>query len=354
MKTIVANLPAILLSPPEISKESQLRNWFSLTHADPVTDLLTDILWDREVAPESWAAARLSSAAYIYREKGTDWKVVAKFHAVKTGKDAIHHAERELRQTQQAWKYLGCDQEIRSVKPLGSWDGALFLEFVEGLTLEDKISVRRSQPGELNLTIKVVGKLLSKLHMIDIQPKATPDFGQAADYAHRLIDNLAKYGVLQNHPIVQTELGYFVEKWATNPMMWDYEQVQNHGDATTSNFIFPSDGGVVAIDWERSEIGDQAADLGRLMAEITHSVNQHGGNFAEGLAFANDLAAAYCNQLSSNWNAESLMYRARFYQATSTLRIARNGWLSLLDRLALVLHAFALLSNYIDQPYRPT
>jgi len=344
MKTIMANSPVILLAPPDISKESQLRNWFSLSHPDPVTDLLTNVLWDREVAPESWVAARLSPAAYIYRESGTGWKVVAKFHAAKTGKDAIHHAEREHRLTQQAWKYLGCDQEFRSVQPLGLWDGALFLEFVEGFTLENNIAVRRSQPGELNFTIKAVGNFLSKLHMTSIQQKSTPDFGGAADYAHRLIDNLAKYGVLQNHPSVQNGLGYLIEKWATDPIMWDYQQTQNHGDATTSNFIFPPDGGVVAIDWERSEIGDPAGDLGRLMAEITHSVNQRGGNFAEGLAFANDLAAAYCNQLSSNWNAESLVYRVRFYQATSTLRIARNGWLSRLDRLALVLQAFALLS----------
>ena len=49
--------------------------------------------------------------------------------------------------------------------------------------------------------------------------------------------------------------------------------------------------------------------------------------------------------LNSNWNTELLVYRARFYQATSTLRIARNGWLSRLDRLALILQAFALLSK---------
>jgi aminoglycoside phosphotransferase (APT) family kinase protein len=101
----------------------------------------------------------------------------------------------------------------------------------------------------------------------------------------------------------------------------------------------------VAIDWERSGTADPASDLGRLMAEVVHSVNQHGGDFTEGLAFANDLAAAYYNEPSSNWNRESLEHRARFYQATSTLRIARNGWLSRLDRLALVLQAFALLSK---------
>ena len=121
--------------------------------------------------------------------------------------------------------------------------------------------------------------------------------------------------------------------------MWDYQSTQNHWDATTSNFIFPPEGGIVATDWERSEKADFAADLGRLMAEITHSVNQHGGVFAE------HLAAVYCSELLSHWEKDSLLFRAKFYQATSTLCIARNGWLSRQDRLALVLQAFALLSK---------
>ena len=100
----------------------------------------------------------------------------------------------------------------------------------------------------------------------------------------------------------------------------------------------------MAIDWDCSEAADPAADLGRLMAELTHSVNQYGGNFTEGLDISNALAAAYCNQMSSNWDTESLVYRARFYQAIGTLRIARNNRLSRQDRLALVLRAFALLS----------
>jgi hypothetical protein len=81
-----------------------------------------------------------------------------------------------------------------------------------------------------------------------------------------------------------------------------------------------------------------------LIAEIIHSVNQNGGDFTEGLAFSNHSIAAYCSEVSSKWESESLMYRVRFYQATSSLRIARNGWLSRMDRMALVIHAIALLS----------
>jgi hypothetical protein len=40
-----------------------------------------------------------------------------------------------------------------------------------------------------------------------------------------------------------------------------------------------------------------------------------------------------------------LIERARFYQASSTLRIARNGWLSRLERSALVVEGMALLDS---------
>ena len=101
----------------------------------------------------------------------------------------------------------------------------------------------------------------------------------------------------------------------------------------------------MAIDWERSEFADPAADLGRLMAEITHSVNQHGGNFSGGQTFAQQLAKTYCDFLPTTWNPVALLHRAQFYQATSTLRIARNGWLSHQDRFELILQAFAWLSS---------
>jgi|APSaa5957512576_1039674.scaffolds.fasta_scaffold11457_2 thiamine kinase-like enzyme len=345
MNTISLDSPTTLFSPPAIPEDNQAGSWFSLPASDPITDYITASFLDEELASDSWQAARLSRSAYVYRERATGWKVVAKFHALKTGKDATHHAEREYRLTQQAWKYSGSDQELKAAQPLGLWNGILFLGFIEGLTLEDKIAIRRSQPGELRGALEASAVFLAKLHGNGSKPKSTLDFSQAADYAYKLVDNLAKHGVLKKHPSVQNGLGSLIEKWIGDPLMWDYKATQIHGDATSSNFIFPPEGGVVAIDWERSEKADPASDLGRLMAEITHSVNQHGGDFAEGNVFANYLATAYCNELHSHWEKESLLYRARFYQATSTLRIARNGWLSRQDRLALVLQAFALLSK---------
>ena len=110
-------------------------------------------------------------------------------------------------------------------------------------------------------------------------------------------------------------------------------------------FIFPWEGGVVAIDWERAKFADPASDLGRMMAEISHSIKQHGGSAVEAQPFVFSLAQAYCQALSGDWDKNALLDRARFYQALSTARIARNGWVSRLDRTALVAQAMALLSG---------
>ena len=344
MNSVFIDSSKTLVTPPTVPDENS-RGWFSIPSTDPLTEHIAAILWNQEITPKNWQAARLSRAGYIYREKETDWKIITKFYAPKTGKDALRHSEREYQRTRQAREWLNSDQEFRSVEPLGVWSGVLFLEFINGLTLEDKIAIRRSQPGELFHSLENAGKLLSKLHTYKIQQKSAPDFGPAADYTHKIIDNLAKYGVLQNHPTVQRGLSLAIEKQATGRLMWDFPLTLSHGDATTTNLIFPPDGGAVAIDWERSEFADPASDLGRLMAEVTHSVNKYGGNYSEGVYLANVLAIAYCKEANLNWKTDSLVHRARFYQAASTLRIARNGWLTRKDRLDLVLQAFALFSQ---------
>ena len=334
-----------LLSPPQISKGELTRDWFSLEQTDLVIEHIEAAFWDQEITPANWLVARLSPAVYVYREEATGWKIIAKFHVPKTGKDAIYHAEREFGVTQRAWEYLSSDRNCRSVQPVASQKGVLFLEYVEGFTLEDQIAIRRSQPGKLFHSLEAIGKLMSKLHTESSEKKSGIDFGSAVTYAYKVLDNLVKYGVLQNHPSVQEGMQCLIERWKNDQEMWDCRIALNHGDATSSNFVFPREGGVIAIDWERSEFADPAADVGRLMAEVTHAINQHGGDFSEGHIYAQEFGEAYCRFLPEKWDRKALLNRAKFYEAISTLRIARNGWLSRKDRLALVLQGFALLSR---------
>ena len=62
------------------------------------------------------------------------------------------------------------------------------------------------------------------------------------------------------------------------------------------------------------------------------------------VALSDLLTEAYERSLTGDGDMGKVIERARFYQASSTLRIARNGWVSRLDRTGMVARAMALLS----------
>jgi len=332
------------LEPPADVPEVQRGNWFALPAGDPVAEYLGANLWDRPEEPDRWEAARLSQAVYVYRERLTGWATAAKFYAVKTGTSAEKHARREAEAARQAWAAGLAEGEARAIRPLAVWRGVLFLEYVDGLSLEDVIAVRRSRPGTLVPCLEGAARILATLHARGTSPHARPDFEAAAHRALEYVDTLSKHGVLEDDPVAAAGLARAIDRWAARPMMQDFVPTLTHGDATTSNFVFPWAGGIVILDWERLEVSDPAADLGRLKAEVSHSVTQHGGSVAEAEPFVQCLVEAYTESLPAGGDAAALLGRARFYRAASTLRIARNGWIPRLDRTVLVAQALALLA----------
>jgi aminoglycoside phosphotransferase (APT) family kinase protein len=306
---------------------------------------IEETLWDQPGDPTSWETARLSQAAYIYREVSSRWGIVAKFYQVKAGSAANKHAAREFDRIRQAKATGAADGGARVVEPLALWRGVLFLEYVEGLRLEDVIAIRQSQPGRLTDSLEQAAQFLSRLHVHGVQAGANPDFESSVAYTHDVVDQLSRYGVLQDYPIARDGLTRLIDHWAANPPMQEFVPTLTHGDTTTTNFIFPGRDTVVVVDWERLRVGDPAFDLGRLMAEITHSINQHGGGVAEAEPFVRRMVDTYRHALPPSWDGDAVADRARFYRASSTLRIARNGWVSRLDRTALVAQAMALLAH---------
>ncbi|MGC9400124.1 MAG: phosphotransferase family protein [Anaerolineae bacterium] len=334
------------VQPPADVPEILRGDWLDLPPDDAVVGYLTEALWAKEGGtPEGWEVARLSQAAYLYREKSTGWTVVGKFYVVKGGDAAGRHAQRELNCIREAQAIGLTSGPLRAIRPLALWRGVLFLEYVNGLTLEDVIAVRHSRPGRLSAGLTGAARFLAALHSRGLRPETAPDFEAALAYARKVVAQLAKYGVLQARPLVRDGLFRLIDRWADRVEMAAFTPTLIHGDVTTTNFIFVDDE-VVVIDWERLEVADPAADLGRLMAEVGHSIQQHGGTTVEALPFVECLAERYRMALPEAWDAGALVRRARFYRATSTLRIARNGWISRLDRTALVAQAMALLADF--------
>jgi aminoglycoside phosphotransferase (APT) family kinase protein len=331
------------LEPPIDLTPALPGGWWTLPLSDAAVDCVSQHHWEQPGRPVSWEVARLSKAVYLYRETATRWTVAAKFYVPKTGGSAGRHAKREFQCIQKARAVGLSAGRVRAVRPLGVWRGVLFLEHVAGLTLVDVIAVRKRQPGKLCDSLAGVAELLARLHSGGSHLKATPDFESGMAEALKYVGQLETHGVLKGELGKAASLRRLIGRWAEHPAMVQFAPTLTHGDATTTNFIFLPDGGVVAIDWERLGVADPAADLGRLMAEVSHSVGQQEGGDAESSLLIQHLMQAYQQALSVKVGADTLNERARFYRASSTLRIARNGWLSRLERSALVVEAMDLL-----------
>jgi tRNA A-37 threonylcarbamoyl transferase component Bud32 len=282
----------------------------------------------------------------LYREIRSGWSVCAKYYQAKAGADAEKYAQRELDYTMEARTAGLSTGPIRAIEPLVIWNGVLLLEAVAGLTLEDLIAVRRSRPGSLYAGVGQVAAFFAELHGPERQHPGLDDFPAAIRYGQKVVSNLARHGVLQEDPIVEQGLVRQLENWAADPAMNRYTPALTHGDATTTNFIFPDQAGaLVAIDWERAKVTDPAADLGRMMAEITHSLTRYGGNIGEAFPLLDHFQAEYSRNITNASDPVPVLGRSIFYQAISALRIARNGWLPRLERMHLVAQAFALLAR---------
>jgi hypothetical protein len=331
--------------PPAGLMEAGPGTWLPLPPSDPIVGYLGAHYRPGAQGTQDWQAARFSKAVYLYRQAATGWTVVVKFYTPKTGPSAERHAAYELEQIQKVRALGLASGPARAVGPLGAWRGVLFLEHVEGLTLAEAIAVRRSRPGMLLPGLARTAGLLARLHAAGRQPGISPNFERAALGAVKYISQLETRGVLREAPGLGDRLRYLVAEWAARPAMGQFTPALVHGDATTTNFILTMEGELVAIDWERLEAADPAADLGRLAAELAHSVDQQGGSRDEAAGLLDHALDAYDQLAPLDVEFEAIHRRARFYRASSTLRIARNGWLPRSERMALVAQAATMLDG---------
>jgi aminoglycoside phosphotransferase (APT) family kinase protein len=332
------------LHPPVDEVQFQYNDWFPVQPTDATAAYLTANLWDLAGQPQAWQAARLSSAVYLFREQQTFRTWLVKYYGIKVGERpaAVEYAQRELESTRRAMQSLQAN-DGRVPEIYACSNGTLFMEYVQGLTLEDYIAVRRSRPGLLPEALQNTARLLAALHTHSEQKDRPPAFEWALNDTRKYTRELAEHGVLEGNHLVSDGVLRMLARWEADRSLAEFPAVYVHGDATTSNFVF-SNHHLVAIDWERMHLADPALDLGRLMAEIGHSIMRQGGREAEAEALIEHLCAAYQQALPPQWDGGASLYRAQFYRAGSILRIARNGWIPRQERLALVAQAMALLS----------
>ncbi len=330
---------------PQIKPQPHQRgSWFPASESDPIVGYIQDNLWHEQARPHAWEVAPLLGAAYLYREKSTHWPVVAKFYVAKMRDEAQKFAQHELELTRQAASFGLEDGPTRALHAWAAWRGVLFLEYVDGLTLQDVIAIRRSRLGEPHHSLGGTVRLLATLHANSVQSQVKADFAPAVEYARQMVGQLSEGGPLRYKPLLRDGALRLIGRWQDRPAMSRFTPTYIHGDATAANFSFLPGSQVVGTDWERLHVADPADDLGRLMAEVSRSIVQYGGDASESEPLIRYMAETYASALPADWDADALLERARFYRAASVLRIARNEWVPELDSLTLIAEALVLLA----------
>lgn len=337
------------VQPPIPPGPEYLYDWWPAVAADHALGRIAATLWDGEDLPATWECARLSKAAFVYRETASGRRYLAKFYAAKTPASPERHGERELAANRAALAAGLAGGPIRACRVFDAWRGVLFLEYIDGLTLDDLIAIRRDRPGTLGPALEAAAGLLARLHVTARGQRPVidgwePSTRVALDEARGFVDDLARSSVLSGEAVIAAGLRRRLDAWSERSSLTDFGPTLIHGDATTTNFVFPSAAGVVAIDWERLALGDPADDLGRLAAEVAAGIRSHGGPAEEAEATVGRILTAYGAAAGAGRVDEPFAERFRFHRASSTLRIARNGWLPQTDRLRLVAQASALLA----------
>jgi aminoglycoside phosphotransferase (APT) family kinase protein len=332
------------LPPPPVDYES---GWQPVPEGDAVIAFLHRQPWASERERSGWLVRRLTGGAYLYRAPG-GWQVVGKFYAAKTDRFPVEYARQELEAIRRARAALpAAGKEV--VRPYTLWHGVIFLEYLSGPTLEQILGSPHALMARSEAGLREVARFLARLHGATAQPAAWPNFNPVHEHAQRVIADLAA-DLLRGEPRRWQCLRDLVARQAECESLSSFTPVFTHGDATTGNFIFDSAGDLVALDWERAQVADPAADLGRLLAEVGHSLRQQRYDESAVVALLQATKDAY-----GEWDAgagaraddrwERLQSRARFYEAIGMLRIARNAWVGRPFRQSLVERAEALLEE---------
>ncbi len=285
---------------------------------------------------------------YLYEECRSHTRVVGKFFM-----SGGHGTAESIRRMQQEFENL---QFLRGyglagyphhvVRPLGTnaWLNSILVEeYTAGIPLSAFVNeaIHRGQSQPLFEKLTALGYFLATLHNRTANGQSV-DFHQDCACLDRLVRKL------QNQQVIGAwdaeELYWLRDRWREKPRMWEDTQVLVHGDATPSNLLFGSGLSVIAIDLERMKRADRAFDLGRIAGELQHYFLQASGNKHAAEPFIGHFLWEYACHFPDRHRAfHSISGRLPFQMALTLLRIARNSWVSPLQRGRLVEEAKIIL-----------
>jgi aminoglycoside phosphotransferase (APT) family kinase protein len=145
-------------------------------------------------------------------------------------------------------------------------------------------------------------------------------------YAAKVVLQLERKGTISREESVHF-LGLF-ELWIDSLLRLKRKKAILHGDVTPTNFIFPGEGEIVAIDLERMRMGDPIYDLGFVCAEIKHAFLWRRGDWFSSEPYIRAFLEFYCEKKEDSQRSfEEITRDLPFFMAICELRIARNEYL---------------------------
>jgi hypothetical protein len=194
----------------------------------------------------------------------------------------------------------------------------------------------------LVLRIRQLASFLAHLHrrLIGFQGRS---WLPAETYLAKVLAQLEVAGLLAASQRI--ELEDLLQDWRTRFRKIEDRQVLIHGDATPTNFLFPSEEEIVAIDLERMKLGDRLWDVGMVCGELKHAFLWRARDGQGSEPFIQAFLSGYASHFP---RPDSFFRRIclllPFYMALTELRIARNTYLDLPYRQLLIEEARACLS----------
>jgi aminoglycoside phosphotransferase (APT) family kinase protein len=325
-----------------------------LDREDPLYDVLAIRVYPELRQPvfhvEQLSRHRL---VYRYREAQTNRAVVGKFfdtHDRDEGKVARIKSEyRNLIRL----RYLGLNAQPHSVvKPLCREERiglALAEEYVGGKDLDHYLrrAAWNGAPAALDGVLDHLADFLYRLHSRSApengrRGRMTARLDDAGEYFAKLVAKLERQGLLS--PEAVAAYLRLRDRWLEQSRM-RAQAVTVHGDATPTNFLFPTPEDVVAIDLERMKAADRAFDLGMVCGELKHAFLWRTGRQDVSEPFIRRFLRQYAGHCEEPRDAfRAITLRIPFYMALTELRIARNTWLNWEYRRRLVREAGACLT----------
>jgi aminoglycoside phosphotransferase len=296
-----------------------------------------------------------SHGVYLFSEEMSQRKVIVKYCFLP---ESVNHRTLALREREFDQLLLLRDlgfngSPCRVARPLGNRNNLLLglvLEWEEGRNLDFFLqqAINQNAGAPLFVRLEQLAFFLAGLHQ-KTQNGRPVDWSSVETYFQKVLGHLSREGL-----VVRAEENIFfglIDRWLSQLAGIETLQVLVHGDATPTNFIFTSEGELVAIDLERVRASDRSWDLGMVCGEIKHAFLWRRRDRWGSEPFIRHFLKTYASFFPDPGKMFHRICRFNpLIMAVTELRIARNSYLDLPYRRILIGEARDCLRGGLQLP----